>query len=330
MHLNPVAAALDSISLGPVITAENLTMTPLLRKDPPLGTQGTQYVVLDTALASGVVEITELSEGGSVSELKLVNGGPDPVLIIDGEELLGAKQNRVVNLTILVAAHSTLTIPVSCVEAGRWRARSRAFAAAPRTQYASGRGKRMAQVTQSMRDRGDHVSDQAEVWADIAAMSSRLQASSPTGAMEALFDQHAGFIDRCVEACRPVDGQIGALFSIGGRVVGLDLFDRHSTLRTLLPKLVRSVAVDALDSQESAGTFSAESPRPTPRPDRRGAAATALPAAQQFLAATAVATQHSSPGVGLGDDVRLTTPAIAGAALVANGAVVHLSAFAIG
>jgi hypothetical protein len=148
--------------------------------------------------------------------------------------------------------------------------------------------------------------------------------------MEALFDQHAGFIDRCVEACRPVDDQIGALFSIDGRVVGLDLFDRESTLRTLLPKLVRSVAVDALDSQESADTFSAESPRPAPRRDRRGTGETAAPAAQQFLAVTAAAPQHVSPGVGLGEDVRLTTHAIAGAALVTNGAVLHLSAFAIG
>ena len=62
---------------------------------------------------------------------------------MDGEELLGAKQNRIVNLTILVAANSELTIPVSCVEAGRWRARSRAFTSAPRTQFVSGRAKRM-------------------------------------------------------------------------------------------------------------------------------------------------------------------------------------------
>lgn len=368
MHLNPVAAALDSISLGPSVTAGNLTMIPLLRKDAPprtQGTPGTHYIVLDTALSSGVVEITEVSEQGSVPELKFVNHGPEPVLIIDGEELVGAKQNRVVNLTILVAAQSALTIPVTCVEAGRWNARSRAFTAAPRTQYASGRGKRVAQVTQSIRDRGDHMSDQAGVWADIAALSSRLHTSSPTGAMEALFDQHSGFIDRCVDACRPVDGQVGALFSIDGRVVGLDLFDRESTLRTLLPKLVRSVAVDALDVSEGvaqpfraapvdqidrvaqpfdqtdrvaqpfdqanrvAQPFRAASGAKL-RPDRRrGEDVRTASAAQQFLAVTAAAAQHVSPGVGLGEDVRLSAPAIAGAALVANGAVVHLSAFAV-
>jgi len=138
--------------------------------------------------------------------------------------------------------------------------------------------------------------------------------------MEAVFDQHAGFIDRCVDACRPVDGQVGALFSIDGRVVGLDLFDRESTLRTLLPKLVRSVAVDALDVSQG----------PTHSRKRRVAhPLRAALAAQQFLAVTSAAPQHVSPGVGIGEDVRLSARGIAGAALVANGGVVHLSAFAV-
>jgi hypothetical protein len=358
MSTNCIADLLSSVIPGLEVTFENLTMVPLLARglkpassgsripDPGSRLQPPDYAVLDDALASGFFEITEVSEQGSVANLKVVNRGPNPVLIIDGEELVGAKQNRVVNLTILVAAQSALTIPVSCVEAGRWTARSRAFAAAPRTQYASGRAKRVAQVTESIRERGVHRSDHSGEWADIAALSSRLDTTSPTGAMEAVFDQHAGFIDRCVDACRPVDGQVGTLFSIDGRVVGLDLFDRESTLRMLLPKLVRSVAVDALDSSLSCGfRLQAEGqatnasrrqaedpvvPPPKPRRARRhGKDATAISAAQQFLAVTSAASQHVSPAVGIGEDVRLSARAIAGAALVANGGVIHLSAFAV-
>jgi hypothetical protein len=277
------------------------------------------YRTLDEGLREGVVEITEVSEQGSVPELRVVNRGPHPVLIVDGEELVGAKQNRVVNLTILVAPQSTLTIPVSCVEAGRWRARSRSFASAPRTQYASGRAERMAQVTRSIvADRG-HYSDQSQVWSDIADKFAQLRATSPTGAMEALFEQHAPFIDSCVAACGPVEGQIGALFAVNNSILGFDLFDAPETLTTLLPKLVRSVAVDALD-HPGAGAFS----RVADPQQRSVTFSTGL-----FLAAVTGAPSSVTPGVGLGEDFRLTGPGVTGAALVYDSRVIHLSAFAL-
>jgi hypothetical protein len=331
MPTNPLAVALESIELGPAVIFQNLTMIPLIathqnreprERDPlapleplePVEPLEPEYVLLDDALASGLVEITEVSEQGSVPDLKFVNRGPTPVLIVDGEELLGARQNRIVNLTILVPAHSELTIPLSCVEAGRWRARSRSFTSAPRTQFVTGRAKRMASVSYSMIARGDRVSDQAEVWDDIALKSSRLSAASPTSAMGAIFSTHAVSLDAFVAGCQPVDDQVGALFAIGGRVIGFDLFDRPSTLRKVLPKLVRGVAVDAIDAADAAEPADSSLVR-------------AL--AAQFLAVTAQAPQHVTPALGLGEDRRLTAPHMAGAALVTDQHVVHLSAFAL-
>ena len=73
------------------------------------------------ALDAGLARVEEVSEGGSVPELRFTNSAAMPILIVDGEELVGAKQNRVANLTILAPAKTTIRIPVSCVEAGRWR-----------------------------------------------------------------------------------------------------------------------------------------------------------------------------------------------------------------
>src|SRR3982750_3879539 len=189
------------------------------------------YALLDDALASGAVEITEVSDAGVVPELKFLNRGSKPVLVVDGEELLGAKQNRVVNLTILVPAQSPLPFPVSCVGAGGWRARSRSFTSAPRAQYASGRARRMAHVSCSMAMTGDRRSNQADVWDHIAEKAERLQAASPTSAMEAIFTTYESSIDAFVDAIHAVDGQVGAIFAIDDRIVGLDVFDRASTLR---------------------------------------------------------------------------------------------------
>ena len=315
------SATLASVVVANPTSFENLVMFPLVASGAGAMSSNAEmpaanYVTLDMGLASGQFEITEVTEQGSIPELRVVNKGALPVLIVDGEELVGAKQNRVVNLTILVPSHSELTIPVSCVEAGRWRAKSRRFSSVPRAQYSSGRAKRMASVTHSMATTGLHHSDQSEVWSDIADMCSRLEARSSTGAMEALFVEYAPFLDDCVSACQPVGGQVGALFAVDDSIIGFDLFDREQTLTALLPKLVRSVAVDALDHR-GVGALSRVA-------DAKGANTftTGL-----FLDAVGTASSQVTPAVGLGEDVRLTGEGVIGGALVHEGRVVHLSAF---
>ena len=73
-------------------------------------------MTLQEALDQQVLEITELDESGSVPELKVTNTAAQYVLLLDGEELMGAKQNRVLNTTILIKPNSETVIPVSCTE----------------------------------------------------------------------------------------------------------------------------------------------------------------------------------------------------------------------
>ncbi len=70
---------------------QNMTLFLLLMSDA--GEPG--YRVLEEALSKGAVGITGISHGGSVSELKLINKSPQCVLVVDGEESMGAKQRRV-------------------------------------------------------------------------------------------------------------------------------------------------------------------------------------------------------------------------------------------
>jgi hypothetical protein len=88
------------------------------------------------------VRVTELNAGGSVPELRLENNADLPVLLVDGEELVGAKQNRVLNLTILAPAKRTTVIPVSCVEAGRWAMSPADVKTADYMMYSMGRAER--------------------------------------------------------------------------------------------------------------------------------------------------------------------------------------------
>ena len=116
-------------------THNNITIYPLTSNE----NEGIEYLSLRSALNAGTIEITEVSESGSVPNLSVKNSGELPVLILDGEEVKGAKQNRVLNSTIMVAPGVTTTIPVSCVERGRWDRKSRTFTDSEQVMTSSSR-----------------------------------------------------------------------------------------------------------------------------------------------------------------------------------------------
>jgi len=310
--MDAIITALDQLELGAPLTAANLTMYPLLM--PEESAPG--YLTLEEALASGLASVTEVSESGSVPELLVKNKAKKPVLILDGEELVGAKQNRIVNLTILVAAEHTLHIPVSCVEAGRWARRSREFASAGRAHYATGRARKLEQVSCAMRTSGTREADQGYVWQDIDEKSRRMKAGSATHAAAAMYERSRSKLDAFLEELEAVPRQAGALFTINGIVAGLDVFDSQATWRKSMRKLVQSYGLDALDHAEAHGHVGA---------GEGGSDATPQP--EVFLSALKQAARERFPAIGVGEDVRIDGVAIVGGGLVVDGKVVHLVAF---
>ena len=135
--MSAVAERLQEVRLGEPQVYRNLAMVPLLGTGP----NEAGYLLLDDALSSGCARVNEVSESGSVLELKFVNECDRPVLLLDGEELVGAKQNRILNLSVLAPAHKAIVIPVSGIEAGRWRADSAEFSSVGRTHYAADRAR---------------------------------------------------------------------------------------------------------------------------------------------------------------------------------------------
>lgn len=301
-----VSSIIDGVTFGKKTHHESLTMFPFRIK----GRAGLEYLTLAEALEAGFAGISEVSERGSVPELCVANSGSLPVLIVDGEELVGAKQNRVANLTIMAPARAAIKIPVSCVEAGRWRSSREDFTASKTVHFAMGRAVRTQSVSESLCCEQSRRSDQRRVWRDISAKAGRMQAASATGAMAAIFEKHAARVEDYVGAFAVNGDNSAAIFAIGEAVVGLDLFDEPSTFRLMLPKLVRSYAVDAIEHTGSAG---------------RGCT---RKAAKAFLSGLAAADVRSYPAVGLGTDIRLTGPGVIGGALAVDEHLVHMAAFA--
>jgi hypothetical protein len=302
--MQTIACEFELIKVGDPTQFGGLTLFPLFRNSSTPEQPG--YTLLEEAVVSGVARVTELGEGGLVPELRFENLGENPVLLLDGEELVGAKQNRVLNLTILAPAKQAIVIPVSCVEAGRWHAESDAFRPAERVMYSRARAAKAAQVSFDMLVSDARRSDQSAIWDEIASKSARLGADSPTQAMNAMYDSRAVSLDAYMRAFAWTEEQAGVAFAIGPDVMGLDLLDHPHTLRAMFPKLLRSYALDAIEAPHSA-------------------AATASQMAE-FLTRIGKAERLVKPAVGIGEDVRLTGEGISGAALWAER-YIHLCAF---
>src|SRR5262249_53024468 len=141
----------------------------------------------DEALVRGAAHVTETSTSGSVPELKFENRSDQPILIVDGEAVVGAKQNRIVNISILVPAQSITPIPVSCVERSRWSYRRPDFGSADHVLYSRSRAQKARHVSASLKASGRPRADQGAIWNDIALKSERMAAESQSEAMDAMF-----------------------------------------------------------------------------------------------------------------------------------------------
>lgn len=308
--MQSIEKVLSAVEIGTPVTVRNLTMFPLLRTD----VRPADYRLLDEALEAELAEVTEISSGGSVPELRFRNKSDADILLVDGEELVGAKQNRVLNLSILVGAGQDVTIPVSCVEAGRWAWRSQRFSAGGRKLNARARMQKMRGVTVALRSEGTRSRPeiQAEVWRSVDDKLSFFECHSDTRSLHDAYEATERDLMGIREVFAPQTGQVGAVFAIDGRLAGTEFFDAAGTLAKLLPKLVDSYAFDALESDVDLDLFSPPS----------------ISEVRALLDRIAQAPASAHAAVAKGTDVRIEAPHLHAAALVDAERTVHLSAFA--
>jgi hypothetical protein len=297
-----------SLKLGESRTHKGIGLWPVFARMHP----EPSYITLVEALALDGFKITEVSEGGSVPSLRVINETPQHVLLFDGEELKGAKQNRILNTTILMAAGSALDVPVSCTERGRWSYESNEFSSSGSLAYAELRKGKAAAVANSLHVNACHSSDQGAVWQEIEHlhMAANSDDSSKTRAMKDAYDRSQREIEEFSRDVPCHDGQCGLLAVVGDRVEGTDVLSRPEAYAKMHQRLVESHAMDFLVRKRGV----ARKPLDPEAPAR-------------FLAEAAMAAEsvHDTPG--LGSDHRLRFRWGHGAALRVGDTVVHLALF---
>jgi ARG and Rhodanese-Phosphatase-superfamily-associated Protein domain len=288
-----------SLQLGEPVTHRGITIVPVF----PLRDPAAAYTTLEDALPRGF-RIAETSDAGSVPELIAENPLDERVLLYDGEELIGAKQNRILNLSVLVDAGSQTRILVSCVEVGRWHRSSATFAAASHTAGPEIRMRKAVALESNALARG---AAQADVWDAVAAKSHRLGVHSPTGAHSDLFEARKDAMRELAAAFSAQPGQCGmALVLPDGRAC-LDYLSRPDAYAHHHRKLLEGYMLDAMEQLDQPGADAAR--------------------ASVLVAAVSGAAAVRQPSAALGVDLRIKAAGVMASGLELDGEILQLSAY---
>ncbi|QTA91486.1 Uncharacterized protein dnm_075540 [Desulfonema magnum] len=225
-----------------------------------------------------------------------------------GEQLIGAKQNRVLNVSIMIAAHGKVPVPVSCVEQGRWNYHSRKFYSSGSASHGHLRKQMAEDVYDSYHKTRRPVSEQGKVWNEVSRKLGKMGSLSGSDALEQAYEDRQTEIENIIRDARIPDDCCGVVFAFDGKIAGMDIFDKPSTLSKLSPKLIKAYALDALEEKYDTTQISRKT-------------------VKDWICSVAEACLDSFQSPGTGVDIRIRSENLIGVSLLVEGCPVHAELF---
>jgi hypothetical protein len=282
---------IPEIRVGEPQMCGNVTAFPLFGEH----SSSLDYVLASEAMAAGTLTVGEVSETGEVPCLLVDNVGDRPVLFVEGEEVRGGKQNRVLAGSILAAGTSRTRIPVACTEAGRWECSPSHLTT----------GSHCPPSLRLVLKEG-HRPDQFRMWTTIQRQHRRLGIRSRTGNMSDAMETRRDAVADLRRNLPYAEGASGIAVALGGKVVGIDIFDKPATCKAVWARIVESLLLDA------------------PEMSDMGCQANGSDVSVQLYMMRNMRWQQAD-SVGLGEAYRAREDGMLSTALVAGDTLLHLS-----
>ncbi|MCW5801598.1 MAG: hypothetical protein KIT31_04370 [Deltaproteobacteria bacterium] len=238
----PAALSERATMLAP-IQVESLTLTPIVAAKAVDPKTDPEVIVLDEAFAQKVVAIRE-KDSESVNELTLQNRSDRPLFVLAGEVIIGGKQDRIIGTNTVIPAKTTQTVPVFCVEHGRWDDSGKEFTTAKALAHGRLRGKA-------------NFAAQGEVWAEVSTSNKSHVTENGTDTYRKIAEKQTtagglGKSEKLVEeALAKVPAaqraqMIGYVVALNGKVATVDMFTSPALFKKLEAKLVKSYLTEAV------------------------------------------------------------------------------------
>ena len=198
------------------------------------------FLTLKKGHEMGLVEIKEL-ESSTVNTVICTNNAVVPLLLIDGDEITGAMQNRIINESMLIPANTKMNIPVSCTEQGRWEYKNHGRSFEP-SLYSLNYSTRSSKSRAAYESRGY----QSEVWGSISNLEDRCEFKSKTSSLNDNYENLKSNQDDYLKEFTIEKGQNGVIFIVNNELKGIELFYNHSIYKEYHEKIFRSYIIEAI------------------------------------------------------------------------------------
>ncbi len=216
---------------------KNVAVIPI--KTPP--NHKIDLLTLKKGFELGLVDVKEC-ENSTVNTIVVENKSVVPLLLVDGEEIVGGDQNRIMEATILIAPESEMKVPVNCTEHGRWGFKH----SFKQSENIADSSTRLAK-RQAFRS---NANVQQAVWDSIEDLEMSRSFSSPTQAMSESYENAKSDLNEFLDAFSVAEGQSGVVVLIDGEVKGFEVFLNSEIYREYHEKILKSYLINAKENND--------------------------------------------------------------------------------
>jgi hypothetical protein len=282
----------SNIKTDEPVFLRNLTIYPVC-----LSTEnGLDIASVDEVMDTALGEFHEL-DTALIDEIGFENQSDKPVLMLDGEEITGSLQNRIIAASTLIEPRVSANIEVICAEEGRW-----SELGIFKTGYCSYPGIRTLLSRHGRK--GDGI--QKTIWKEIERKLTTTRTLSSTSSMHDIYNNLQEEVDSYVEGFESLNHSTSGFVGVaGGMILGCDIFHSPSIYRKFENKLLRSYALDAIEHRKPTGMNCGV-------PD--------------FFQEIMQAVQKKAR-IGKSNHFSLKSGSLSGQGTIYHGKVIHLSAF---
>ena len=301
-----LAAWISGLTAGSPQRLGELTLVPLLHVRVPEEPD----TLIEEAIFQGEFQIVEQG-GGAVQQVIAHNRGEVDVLVLEGDTLIGCKQNRMVAWSVLVGARTAVPVSVGCMERGRWSHGGPGFSpgAMPVDPHIRRRSKR--ETSASVANLAGPRLDQSRAWQDVDGKLREWHVSSDTD------DYHTGLLARLEETraklrhLKPAVAQVGVIALHNDRLLGFEAVAHPKTWAVLARRALPAYALGAQSARTDPEFRHVPAASPT-----------------DWLGAVAKASREARLARGKGYDVVISGKGINGSCLWHEGSARHIAVFA--